>query len=349
MTNKLFITIGILFLVHFPASKAQAINVVTTIKPIHSLVASVMENVSVPFLIIKTNASPHSYSLKPSDARALEDADIIFWLGEGMENFLTRPLNTLGSRAKSIQLLKVPGIQKLHYREWHGHESSPTKVEEEADHNHSHNHNDYDPHIWLDPDNARQMLKAIVKELTRADPDNAPTYQRNAQQTAQRITQLTEDIHQRLKQVRQQPYIVYHDAYQYFEQRFMLKPVAVVSLNPEIPASAKRIRHLQQSINRLEIRCIFSEPQFNPRTLKVLQEIPHLRKLNTRSNRLRHPSRTDTLRTALDEIYSGTYRLLNRLTIISVMEETNVRCASAVFASHCKKSVSRLTDCTELL
>ncbi len=272
MPRKLIITLGILFLAHIPVSDAQALNVVTSIKPIHSLVASVMDNVSVPFLIIKTNASPHSYSLKPSDARALENAEVIFWLGEGMENFLTRPLSTLASGAKNIQLLNAPGIQKLPYREWHAHESSPTKSEALTEHHHL----DYDPHIWLDPDNARQMLTTIVRALTLADPDNASAYQNNAQQTALRITQLTEDIKQELKQLRHQPYIVYHDAFQYFEQRFMLKPVAVVTLNPELPVSAKRIRNIQNTIRRVNIRCIFSEPQFTPRTLRVLQEVPGL-------------------------------------------------------------------------
>ncbi len=263
------------------APQARALDVVTSIKPVHSLVAAVMKGVAVPYLIIRTTASPHGYHLKPSDATALEGSQLVFWMGAGLENFLSGSLDVLAPGARSIALLQSPGIQRLQYRNIPVHENISTETGAGAENSTrvviQHDSHYKDPHVWLNPDNARHMLAFISQALIAADPENAPVYRRNTRHWDQRLEKLGREINTLLSPIRSRPYIVYHDAYQYFERYFKLSPVAVVSLNPELPASARQIRKIKKLIRDKKIRCLFTEPQYQPRLLQVLLQIPGLR------------------------------------------------------------------------
>ena len=250
---------------------AEVPRVVATIKPIHSLVAAVMGDLGSPTLIVKGAASPHTYSLRPSDAGAIEAADIVFWTGHDMEVFLEDSLATLAPTANVVALGQVSGIELLPTREGgmfeahddgdeHGHEA------------HHHAHGEFDMHMFLDPANARIMVSAIADTLSAADPENAATYVANAAAENVALDQLIADIAAKLARVKDQPIVVFHDAYQYFERRFDLTVAGSITVSPENMPGADRISSVRDKLKTLGTACVFAEPQFDPRIVDVLVE-----------------------------------------------------------------------------
>jgi zinc transport system substrate-binding protein len=242
--------------------------VVATVKPIHSLVASVMDGVGVPALIVKGGASPHTYSLKPSDARALEEADLVFWTGHGMEVFLEDSIETLAPNAKIVALSDSPALELLPVRE--GGTFEPHADEEE--HGHDHEHDEMDMHYWLDPANAEILVSEIARTLIAADPDNRATYEANAEVTVERLRVLSTELAGILEPVKDRPIIVFHDAYQYFERHFGLDIVGSITVSPETMPGAQRIVELHGKLKTLGAACIFAEPQFEPAVVATIAE-----------------------------------------------------------------------------
>lgn len=224
---------------------AQTPEVVVTVKPVHALVAGVMANLGEPVLLIAGAQSPHAYALRPSDARALARARLIFRVGPELEGFLDRPLAALGARARIVQLMDIPGIDLLTLRE--------------AD-----EHGGRDPHIWLDPDNARAIVAAAAAVLAEIDPANRRAYAANAARMESRITSLDKEVEAVLAPVRERPYLTAHDAYRYFERHYGLNAVGAVAVAPERQPGARRIAALRRAIEQSGARCLFSEPQFEP-------------------------------------------------------------------------------------
>lgn len=238
--------------------------VAVSIKPIHSLVAGVMAGVAVPDLIVSGGASPHSYSLKPSDAANLNAAQVVIWVGPGFENFLAKPLATLASSAKVLALMDAPGVTRIAA----GKRGAPdeTATTEDAD---------IDRHIWLDPVNAKAMVAAITTMLVQIDPGNAARYSTNAAAVATRLDGLDANIANTVAPVQTKPFVVYHDAYQYFTARYRLNAVGAVTVNPERAPGAKRVAALRERITALGAVCVFSEPEFEPKLMRTLVEGTH--------------------------------------------------------------------------
>lgn len=264
------------------AAAATEITVVASIKPVHSLTAAVMQGAGAPHLIVKGGASPHSHALKPSDAAALQKADVVVWVGEGLETFLASSLDALARNARLVELSQAPGLTRLGFRAggaWDGHQDEQEKAhgeeeargEEEA-HGHGHGEDEIDQHLWLDPDNARAMVEAIAAALIEADPQNADLYADNAKRVSRDLAQLSADIARELAPVKDVPFVVFHDAFQYFDARFELANVGSVTVNPEQKPGAARLREIRQKIAELGARCVFAEPQFEPRLVDVVIE-----------------------------------------------------------------------------
>lgn len=250
---------------------SAAPQVVASTKPIHSLVSSVMAGVGEPTLIVKGAASPHTYSLRPSDAAALEAADIVFWTGHGMELFLADALSTLSPNAEVIELAESPGIDLLPIRaggafETHSHD------EEEHDHEGHDHHDEGDMHFWLDPLNAQAMLGEIARVLMEADPENAEAYATNAEAELARLIALEAELTQTLAPLADKPFVVFHDAYQYFEARFELTVAGTVTVSPEVMPGAARIDALRAKVAELGATCVFAEPNFEPAIVRTIVE-----------------------------------------------------------------------------
>ena len=281
------------FLTLFTSANAD-IKVVASIKPIHSLASYLMDGIAKPDLIVDGYASPHGFALKPSHAKMLQNADIVFWVGEDLENFLEKPLSSIAKKAEKIELLEVKGLNKLKFRERnifddhedhddHGHK----KKEDHDDHDHDshakkddhddhddhdghegHNHGEFDPHIWLDPINAKVILFEMSKHLIENDPKNESVYRANLSKAYKDIDKLTSDVTSELNE--SVASIVFHDAYQYFEKRFNVNILGAFTVNTDVMPGAEQLAEIREVIEHDNVACVFSEPQFNPDIIKAV-------------------------------------------------------------------------------
>lgn len=259
-------------------------NVVVSIAPAHSLITGVMDGIGKPTLLIKGGASPHTYALRPSDASALEQADVIFWIGETLESFLTKPLAALSGRARVIELMEVPDVHLLRpvSEEHHeagdddeGHEDGDTDKDDDEhadEHDHGHGEHAFDPHIWLAPENAVAIVKAGVAALEAADPENAMTYRANGERMIARIVTQEADLRQSLAPVASGKFIVFHDAYRYFEEAFGIHSVGSITVGSGRMPGARRLSELREKIEHFGATCIFQEPQFTPKLAEAIIE-----------------------------------------------------------------------------
>ena len=270
--KKLPLVISIIALFSFIATAKAEIKVVTSIKPIHSLASYIMDGVGSPDVIVDGYSSPHSFQLKPSHAKMLENADIIFWIGEGLENFLEKPLDTISKKAKKIEFLEVKGIKKLKFRDkniFDEHDHDEHKHEEDEHDGHDdHGHGEYDPHIWLDPENAKLMVKVITKELSELDSKNASIYEKNSKKALSDLDKLIKKVKKDTnKDLR---FVAFHDAYHYYEDRFGINLLGALTVNPDVLPGAEQLAEIREVIEHEKVNCIFSEPQFNPDIIKSI-------------------------------------------------------------------------------
>lgn len=237
--------LGLIFGV-IAAPALAAPRVATDVAPVQSLVTQVMDGVAEPSMVIQRGASPHSYSLRPSEAATLENADIVFWVGDELTPWLTGALDNLAGDADSVALLHTDGT----LRHGVGHEG--------------HAHEGVDPHAWLDPVNAQHWLGVIADTLARHDPANAERYQANAAAARDRIDGLIRQVRGELEGVHDEAFIVFHDAYQYYERRFDLNTVGAISLSDARDPGAAHIAEIRDIVAERDVQCVFAEPQFNP-------------------------------------------------------------------------------------
>jgi zinc transport system substrate-binding protein len=248
--------------------------VAADISPVHSLVSRVMLGVGTPDLIVQAGASPHGYTLRPSEAKALQDAQMVFWMGESLSPWMEGALDTLSSDATIITLLERDETILMEFREGalfeehdhddHGDEKHDDHGDEKHDDHGDHeDHGSHDPHAWLSPDNARIWLNLIASQLSIVDPENAGTYFANAAAARLEIEALTIEVNSLLEPVRGKKFIVFHDAYQYFEKAFDLSASGAISLGDASKPSPARIAEIQGRIQEESIDCVLSEPQFN--------------------------------------------------------------------------------------
>ncbi len=246
------------------AGAAEPLNVVASIKPIHALVAGVMAGAGTPTLLVTGNASPHDYALKPSAMRALETARLVFWMGPTIEGFLPRPLKALGG-PRSVALGEQLGDRLLPLRSTlERHDNDKPRQDNK--------HFLPDLHAWLDPDIAAAMVEIIARELGVADPERAALYAANAATLKSQLKALDAELEATLSPAKDRAYIVFHDAYQYFERRYGLSGLGSLALHTEAPPGAKHLVVLRARIESGEARCVFAEPQFDAKLVHALIE-----------------------------------------------------------------------------
>lgn len=281
------------------SAQATELTVVASINPIHSLVAGVMQGVAESVLLVKGAGSPHSYSLRPSEARALDQAAAVFWVGDGLETFLAKPLQALSEDAMVVALSEAPGMRLLPTRQGgmretpehgqiaaepageddHGEEDDPDHLEHEGEHaereegeEHAHEHGRFDLHVWLDPRNAEAMVDAIVAALSEVDPDHAAIYRSNGSRLRTQLHELDESLKASLAPVKNRPFVVFHDGYQYFEDRYGLNAVGSIAVDPGRRPGAQRLNEIRHRLSELDAACVFSEPQFEPALVDTVLE-----------------------------------------------------------------------------
>ena len=272
---------GICFIIVIPllwfnlALGASDLKVVVSIKPYHSLVSRVMQGVSEPALLLNGYNSPHSYSLRPSAAVKLQNADLVFWGGENLEGFLAKPIHSLAAGARVVSFEDTPGLILLPFRSGKEWQKLDPESENDQDHLkkqeiHSHRVSGKDPHIWLDPLNAQKITQNLVQILSEFDPENSQTYHSNGKKTILRLSDLNIQLETKMSSVSSKPYIVFHDAYQYFEKRYQLNPIASVTVSSGTSTSVGRLIDIRKKIKIKKVLCIFTEPQISPKLVQTV-------------------------------------------------------------------------------
>lgn len=281
---------------------AAAPKVVTSIKPLHALVAGVMKGAGDPTLLIDGAGSPHTYSMRPSQARALGGADLVVWIGPDLETFLVRPIDNLAEGAKVLEVGALKSVTLLDTREggtWEGHADHAEEGhgdhaghEDHAEEKHGHDehghdehagrddhagrdenaHGGPDMHVWLDPENGVAIVEAIVAALSEIDPGQAALYGGNGTALIAEIRASDAALRSQLAAVKDRPYVVFHDAYQYFEARYGLNAVGSITVSPERAPGARRLREIRAKIADLGATCVFTEPQFEPALVETVAE-----------------------------------------------------------------------------
>ena len=297
------------------AAHAEVPRVAADIAPVHSLVARVMNGIGSPALIVQPGASPHEYALRPSEAAALQAADLVFWVGPDLTPWMTHAIETLADDATVTALLDAEGTQRLDFREGVGFEAHEHGADEHEDHEaehheedhgdaHGHDHADHaeaekeahddahddlghddnhahgdghdhgaqDPHAWLSPRNAATWLDVIAARLAAADPDNAAAYAANAAAARTELETLSAEVAAMLDPLRGGRFVVFHDAYQYLENRFGLTAIGSITVNPEAGPSAERLTEVKHRLGHMNAACVFAEPQFPPQLVAVVTE-----------------------------------------------------------------------------
>lgn len=243
----------LLLLTSFPAWAGQG-EVIASIKPLHSLIAGVMDGTGEePLLLLEGNATPHQYQLKPSQAQALQKAGVVFYIGPELERFLVAPLKSLGSRAEIVAVADEPGIRLLHAR----------RSSAFGGHHHAKDAGEMDMHLWLAPENAARIVLSVAKRLSRLHPEHADRYRANAKAMETRLEELQATLRARLAPYGNRRFIAFHDAYQYFEQSFGLHAAGALSLHPEAGAGARHVADIRREVAENHIACVFREPQFS--------------------------------------------------------------------------------------
>ena len=293
--KKLPLILSILSLASFITPVNADVKVVASIKPLHSLASYLMDGVGKPDLIVEGYGSPHGFSMKPSHAKILQNADLIFWVGEDLEIFLEKPLSSIAKKAEKIELMEIKGLNVLKFRERnifdkHDHDDHDDhgkkeddhddhehddhdKKEEHADHNdhdghEGHAHGEYDPHIWLDPMNAKVILNEMAEHLIENDAENGSKHKNNLKKALKEIDTLTIQVMTELN--KSVSSIVFHDAYQYFEQRFNVNILGAFTVNPDVMPGAEQLAEIREIIEHDKVACVFSEPQFNPNIINAV-------------------------------------------------------------------------------
>ena len=276
------------------ASPAVSLSVVADTPPIHSLVSMVLGDQATPALLISNGATPHHYSLKPSEASLLAEADILFWTSANLTPWLPRAIESIAAGTPAVELLATPGSRILPAREsaifsHKAHAEDDEHDDHKEDDYHADKHDNHkkedepvaqsdehsdselvDPHAWLDPQNAQLWLEVIATTLAVHDPANSSYYEANAQRGITRIDEVIDHIRDELSEHQTAPYIVFHDSYHYFEEQFDLLPLAAINLSDATEPSIKQITQLRQLLQPHEKPCVFSEPQFSQRLIDTV-------------------------------------------------------------------------------
>ena len=326
--QKFGLILSTISLLSFMSYANAETKVIASIKPLHSLVSYVMDGVGTPGILVDGSSSPHTFQLKPSHATMLQEADIVFWIGEDLESFLETPLESIAANSRHITLMESDEIELLKFREKnifgghddhddhgdehdehgdehadehgdehdehgdehdehgdehadeHGDEHDEHADEhgdehdehgdEHDDHHDGHAHGEHDIHFWLDPEIAKTIVKIVARELSEIDPSNASTYESNSTKAINEIDQLISDTKSKINS--NASYVVFHDAYQYFEKRFGVEVVGALTVNPEVLPGAKQLSEIREVIEHENINCLFSEPQFNPSIAETIAQ-----------------------------------------------------------------------------
>jgi zinc transport system substrate-binding protein len=264
------------------AALAEVPKVVTDIPPVQSLAAAVMEGLGTPEMLLGKGASPHSYALKPSQARAVAEAGLVIWVGPKLTPWLDKAADLRPEGAPLLTLLDTEGTHRQDFgaEDAHDHAAEGAEHDDEAEaghDDHDHAHSGLDPHAWLDPANGKAWARAIAAELARLDPDNAAAYAANADKAVAAIDAADAEAAALLAPVKDRPFVTFHDAYGYFAGHYGLASAGTVALGDAAAPGAQHLAELRARIEAGAVVCIFPEAQHDPALVTQMAEGTGLR------------------------------------------------------------------------
>lgn len=274
MIKKFMILTVILFSTASLADEGR-VQIVTTIRPIYAIIAAITKDRADVDFVVDEHESMHDFSLTAQEIEIFRGADAIILVSRNFENFMVKPLEHKSKKTEVLELAKIPNLKLLELRENniiatnHDHSHEDENADE---HDHEHVHLDHlDYHIWLSPDNAKLMAENILKTLVKIDPHNSDFYAKNKNEFFQKLQTMDLEIKKKINH-RQDPYLVFHDAYQYFDRYYGLNYYGSIMMDEQAMPSAKRISALRKAVIENKIQCVFSEPQFPSRIVEYLRK-----------------------------------------------------------------------------
>ena len=253
----------------------RAIEVLTTIKPLGFIAAAITDGVSEPKVLLPTGASPHDFSLRPSDIRSINSADLVVWVGPELEGFMAKPL---ANHPHALALTQVEGMPLFNYatqdsHDSHDHDDHDHAAHEHGNHDHDeghegHHHEGVDPHIWLGPTQSKVIAKAIASELGKLDPANQARYDANLAAFDTEVDAKDKVIAGQMKAVNEKGYFVFHEAYGYWERHYGMSSKGHFTVSPERRPGAKTLVDIRKALEEKQASCIYAEPQFSPAVIE---------------------------------------------------------------------------------
>lgn len=279
--SYLFPAVALTWLVTTPAFAEP--RVLTSITPLQLIATAVQDGVGTPDVLLPSGASPHHYSLRPSDLRRVKEADLVYWIGPDLESFLPTVLD--GRKGKSVAVQDMQGLHLRHFGEEHRHDDEPLEDQSEGhdekehatqlqadNHDQLHRPGALDAHLWLRPENARLIAERMATDLALADPGNAARYQANLDAFEQRLKSLDIKLKAQLTPLAGKPFFVFHQAFDYFEEAYGLQHAGVFAVSAEVQPGARHVAEMRERLKAAGPACVFSEPPIRPRLAQTLSE-----------------------------------------------------------------------------
>ena len=262
--------VAALFFALAPLSAFAEVKVLTSIKPLQLIAAAVQDGVGTPDVLLPAGASAHHYSLRPSDVRAIRSAQLFYWIGPDMETFLVAPLE--GRTGETVAVQSLDGLTLRYFgQDDHDHDHDHDH-DAHAEHDHNHKPGSLDAHLWLVPSNAQKIAQRMSEDLAKADPDNAARYQTNLAAFSLRLARLDQTLKTQLAPIKDKPYFVFHEAFDYFENAYGLKHAGVFNVGGDAMPGARHVAHMRERLQKIGQTCVFSEPPVTPKLAQTLTQ-----------------------------------------------------------------------------
>ena len=222
------------------AAKAETLKLVSTIKPIALIVKEIAGSSAESRVLLPPTASPHHFQLKPSDLRHLYQADMVFWVGPGLEAFLDQTLGNLPEAVETVALMEHVNVEEG------------------------------DAHIWMNPLLVIQVAEAITDKLVAKDRENADIFHQNLEIFKNKLKALDEELVNQFALLKGQGYILQHESLGYFEARYKLQHLTVLNPGAEHQGSVKNLVAVTELLESGAVNCVLLEPQFSPKQAEIL-------------------------------------------------------------------------------
>lgn len=263
-------TFFLLLTLPFFSATVHAVNITVSIPPLAGIIAPLLDENDQISVILKPGASPHGFQLKPSDLRGLQSSDLIVWVGSPVDSWMQKTITNLDKA--NVNLAKISGIETYPVRKgglWEAHHHHHELGEEDDQEGHE-NHESHsakellsiDGHLWMSYKNSLLLVRAVSKQLQQLKPNQTDQIKQTTQAWLNKLQQTHAAIQQQLSVIKNEPYMVLHDAYQYFEKQYGLNGIGSIQLNPSITPSLKRVAKIRVKIKQGAVKCVFKEPQF---------------------------------------------------------------------------------------